>query len=156
MSTWRLERTADGVWVQGEIDLAKAVKFADAVNAAIADAASDRFALDLSGVTFIDSTGAYALTTLGNAHPSLDFVIQTSLAVFRVPRANRGDGRSVAKRRGLAATRGRTGVTTSAPSLSAASPTATRSPHDICYRQERPRSTLTGGEIKWETPGRLS
>jgi anti-anti-sigma factor len=84
MSTWRLERTADGVWVQGEIDLAKAVKFADGVNAAIADAASDRFALDLSGVTFIDSTGAYALTTLVNAHPSLDFVIRTSPAVFRV------------------------------------------------------------------------
>ena len=24
------------------------------------------------------------------------------------------------------------------------------------YRQERPRSTLTGGEIKWKTPGQLS
>jgi anti-anti-sigma factor len=61
-------RRADGrVAVTGEIDLSSALRLTDDVLAAAGDDADAPLELDLSGVTFIDSSGLQALITVTQA-----------------------------------------------------------------------------------------
>ena len=83
-SAWGLDRTPTGVAVRGELDLATAEKFGSAVQGAIESSARGPFSLNLSGVTFIDSSGVHALMRLVKEHGDTEFVIQTSPAVFAV------------------------------------------------------------------------
>jgi anti-anti-sigma factor len=78
---WDMERIDDGVAVRGEIDLATAGDLAEALYAAAA-ATDAGFLIDLSGVTFIDSTGIDALTRVLNVHADKRFVIVPSNQVF--------------------------------------------------------------------------
>jgi anti-anti-sigma factor len=67
--TWGLDRTTEGVRVWGEIDLAVG-EFTDQVIAAATRAARTDFVVDLSGVTFMDSTGWHALQELSETCPA--------------------------------------------------------------------------------------
>jgi anti-anti-sigma factor len=59
--TYSVRRTDDRVAVAGEIDLGSALDFTQDLLAAVGDAAGGHLELDLSGVTFIDSSGLHAL-----------------------------------------------------------------------------------------------
>jgi anti-anti-sigma factor len=83
-SAWGLDRTATGVVVRGELDLATAEKFASAVRGMVENLARGPFSVNLSGVTFIDSSGVHALMKLVKEHGETEFVIQTSPPVFAV------------------------------------------------------------------------
>ena len=78
---WDLERIDDGVAVRGEIDLATAGDLAEALYDAAATTDTG-FLIDLSQVTFIDSTGIDALTRVLNVHADKRFVIVPSNQVF--------------------------------------------------------------------------
>ena len=56
-STWGLDRTAEGVFVHGEVDLSSAERFAEDASKAVMEAPATTFLVDLSGVTFMDSAG---------------------------------------------------------------------------------------------------
>ena len=60
-SAWGLDRTAEGVRVYGELDLAAAEPFRGELSEAVSGAAGTTFLVDLSGVTFMDSSGLRAL-----------------------------------------------------------------------------------------------
>ena len=70
------------IWVSGEIDLATSDRLAAAISAA-ATAGTRRLVLDLSGATFIDSTGVHALLGATELAPSVT-VRAPSEAVRRV------------------------------------------------------------------------
>jgi anti-anti-sigma factor len=78
---WDMERIEDGVSVRGEIDLATAGDLAEALYDAAATTDTG-FLIDLSQVTFIDSTGIDALTRVLNVHADKRFVIVPSNQVF--------------------------------------------------------------------------
>jgi anti-anti-sigma factor len=78
---WDLERIDDGVAVRGEIDLATAGDLAEALYDAAATTDTG-FLIDLTQVTFIDSTGIDALTRVLNVHADTRFVIVPSNQVF--------------------------------------------------------------------------
>ena len=78
---WDLERIDGGVAVQGEIDLATAGDLAEALYDAAATTDTG-FLIDLTQVTFIDSTGIDALTRVLNVHADTCFVIVPSNQVF--------------------------------------------------------------------------
>jgi anti-anti-sigma factor len=78
---WDMEGIDDGVCVRGEIDLATAGDLAEALYEA-AGATDTGFLIDLSQVTFIDSTGIDALTRVLDVHADKRFVIVPSNQVF--------------------------------------------------------------------------
>jgi anti-anti-sigma factor len=81
---FELERTSDGVLVRGEVDLADADAFVDAVyREAIRDEGA-RFVIDLSGVTFMDSTGVHALVRVIERCRDTDLIIIPSRRVFAI------------------------------------------------------------------------
>jgi anti-anti-sigma factor len=81
---FELERTPDGVFVRGEIDLADADDFVDAVYRAAVQARDDRFVIDLSGVSFMDSTGVHALVSIIDRCRDTDLVVIPSRRVFTI------------------------------------------------------------------------
>src|ERR1700756_1607384 len=58
------------IWVSGEIDLATSDRLTAAISAA-ATAGTRRLVLDLSGATFIDSTGVHPLLSATELAPSV-------------------------------------------------------------------------------------
>jgi anti-anti-sigma factor len=82
-----LKRTPDGVSVRGEIDLNVAGLFADGLQTAAMDATPGKLVIDMSGVTFMDSTGINGLLKVIHRCPDIDLVIIPSYrvrAIFRV------------------------------------------------------------------------
>ena len=80
---WDMELIEDGASVRGEIDLATAGDLAEALYDAAATTDTG-FLIDLSQVTFIDSTGIDALTRVLNVHADKRFVIVPSNQVFKL------------------------------------------------------------------------
>lgn len=64
MALHRITATPEALRLEGEIDLAAADRLADALRAAIE---SGTTVVDLSGVTFLDSTGLHVLLSAGAA-----------------------------------------------------------------------------------------
>jgi anti-anti-sigma factor len=63
--SYSVRRTDDGVWVIGDIDLGSALGFTYDLLAAVSrDGGAEDLELDLTGVTFIDSSGLQALITV--------------------------------------------------------------------------------------------
>ena len=81
---WELAKSAEGVRAHGEIDLAAAEEFTDQLCATARASMQRSFVVDLSGVTFMDSTGIHALGAVAETCPRLDILIRTSPQVFRV------------------------------------------------------------------------
>ncbi len=80
--TWDLERTAEGVVVQGEVDLAVADAFEEQASEAVMCSAVGNFLIDLSGVTFMDSAGLRALTRVLQLRDGQRMIVQPSRRVF--------------------------------------------------------------------------
>jgi anti-anti-sigma factor len=75
-------RTRDGVSIRGDLDLADADDFVDAVYREAIQARDARFVIDLSGVTFMDSTGLHALVRVIERCRDTDLVIIPSRRVY--------------------------------------------------------------------------
>jgi anti-sigma B factor antagonist len=82
--TWGLDRTAEGLSVHGEIDLATAEPFEARTSEAVMDAPGSSVLLDLSRVTFMDSAGTRALIRVMKLQSGKSLVIQPSRPVFKV------------------------------------------------------------------------
>ena len=80
---WSLVRTDAGVSVRGEIDLSTAGDLEEQLHAAAMEAGIT-FEIDLSDVTFIDSTGITAMIHVVDAVPGTDVVVRASRQVFMV------------------------------------------------------------------------
>jgi anti-anti-sigma factor len=80
-STWGLEKTNEGVSVYGEVDLATAGDFAERLYETATDGTGP-FLIDLSQVTFIDSSGTQALTRVIEMCAGRDVVVQASRQVY--------------------------------------------------------------------------
>ena len=65
--TWGLARTAEGLFAHGEIDLATADPFEERATEAVMEAAGSSVLMDLSGVTFMDSTGLHLIVDVTRA-----------------------------------------------------------------------------------------
>ena len=83
-STWGLDRTPDGVRVYGELDLAAAEPFRDELAAAVGGASGSNFLVDLSGVTFMDSSGLRALLKALELDDGKEVIVQSSRQVFKL------------------------------------------------------------------------
>ena len=83
-STWYLDRTAEGVAVRGELDLASAEPFREQLSAAVCEATGKSFLIDLSGVTFMDSSGLRALIRALELGGGKDLIVQPSKQVFKI------------------------------------------------------------------------
>ena len=82
-STWGLDRTAEGVFVHGEVDLSSAERFAEDASKAVMEAPATTFLVDLSGVTFfMDSAGLRALIQVLDLRSGKDIIVQSSPQVF--------------------------------------------------------------------------
>src|SRR5438874_6446901 len=81
-STWGLDRTAEGIFVHGEVDLASAEAFAEVASKAVTEAPGTSFLVDLSGVTFMDSAGLRALIRVLELRRGNDMIVQSSPQVF--------------------------------------------------------------------------
>ena len=71
IATWSVEQLADGtsrVIVTGEVDLAVEEPFVAEVDSVAARDGGSAVVLDLSGVTFLDSSGVRALIRLRQRH----------------------------------------------------------------------------------------
>jgi len=79
---WGLDRTAEGLSVHGEIDLATAEPFEEQAGEAVMDAPGSSVLLDLSGVTFMDSAGLHALIRVMELRSGKSLTVQPSRAVF--------------------------------------------------------------------------
>jgi anti-anti-sigma factor len=84
--TWDLDRTAEGVVVHGEIDLGVAETFEVKASAAVMGSAVGNFLVDLSGVTFIDTTGVRALIRVLELRAGERMIVQPSRQVFMLLR----------------------------------------------------------------------
>jgi anti-sigma B factor antagonist len=82
--TWDLERTAEALFVHGEIDLAAADRFEERAFEAVMDAPASSVLIDLSGVTFIDSAGMHALIRVLELRSGKSLIVQPSRQVYRV------------------------------------------------------------------------
>jgi anti-anti-sigma factor len=92
-STWGLDRTAEGVAVYGELDLACAEQFGEELAAAVREGSGKSFLIDLTGVTFMDSAGLRALLKALQLPCGKDFIVQSSRQVFTLLHlANLTDG----------------------------------------------------------------
>ena len=83
-STWGLDRTAEGVRVYGELDLAAAEPFRSELSAAVTGASGTTFLVDLSGVTFMDSSGLRALLKALELDDGKEVIVQSSRQVFKL------------------------------------------------------------------------
>jgi len=81
---WGLDRTAEGLSVHGEIDLATAEPFEEQAGEAVMDAPGSSVLLDLSGVTFMVSAGLHALIRVMELRSGKSLTVQPSRAVFKV------------------------------------------------------------------------
>jgi anti-sigma B factor antagonist len=83
--TWTSDSTGrTTLAVAGELDLAVAADLVEAGRSRIADARSESLYLDLSGVTFIDSSALNALITIRNAASAPVVLIAPSRPVLRL------------------------------------------------------------------------
>jgi ABC-type transporter Mla MlaB component len=80
--TWRLDETDEGVAVRRD-RLGIRAEFGERLYEAVKDAPAPLI-IDLSGVTFIDSSGVHALTRRADVTAESDMVIQASRQVFTV------------------------------------------------------------------------
>src|SRR5439155_16550839 len=80
--TWGLDRTAEGVFVHGELDLAVADSFAEQASEVVLETAGPSVLIDLSGVTFMDSSGLRALLRVVGLGDGKTLIIQPSRQVF--------------------------------------------------------------------------
>ena len=80
--TWGLARTAEGLFVHGEIDLATADRFEERASEAVMDAPGSSVLIDLSGVTFMDSSGMRALIRVLELRSGKSLIVQPSRQVF--------------------------------------------------------------------------
>ena len=80
--TWGLARTAEGLFAHGEIDLATADPFEERATEAVMEAAGSSVLMDLSGVTFMDSTGMRALIRVLELRSGKSLIVQPSRQVF--------------------------------------------------------------------------
>ena len=80
--TWGLARTAEGLFAHGEIDLAAADPFEQRASEAVMGAAGSSVLIDLSGVTFMDSTGIRALIRVLELSSGKTQIVQPSRQVF--------------------------------------------------------------------------
>jgi anti-anti-sigma factor len=78
---WSVERTQDGASVDGEIDWENSAQIAKLLYEAAKDAEGP-FTIDLSAVTFMDSSGLSALTRVVDVCPGTNFVIRSSRHAF--------------------------------------------------------------------------
>ena len=86
-STWGLDTTADGVRVYGELDMDSAESFREQLSAALCErwgTSFTSFLIDLSGVTFMDSSGLRALRKALDLGSGKDVVVLTSRQVFKL------------------------------------------------------------------------
>jgi anti-anti-sigma factor len=83
-SAWGLDRTAEGVRVYGELDLAAAEPFRGELSEAVSGASGTTFLVDLSGVTFMDSSGLRALLKVLELDNGKDVIVQSSRQVFKL------------------------------------------------------------------------
>jgi anti-anti-sigma factor len=81
--TWSLERIDGGVSIQGEVDWENAAPVAKLLHEAVRDAEGS-FTIDLSAVTFMDSSGVGALTRVIDVSPDTRIVIQSSRQTFTI------------------------------------------------------------------------
>jgi anti-anti-sigma factor len=79
---WTLVRTDPGVSVRGEIDLSTVVDFEELLHAAAMESGST-FEIDLSDVTFIDSS-AITVIRVVNLVPQTDVVVRSSRHIASV------------------------------------------------------------------------
>lgn len=82
--TWDLDRTANGVVVHGEVDLAVADAFEEQASEAVMGSAVGNFLIDLSGVTFMDSAGLRALIRVLELRDGQRMIVQPSRQVFKL------------------------------------------------------------------------
>jgi anti-anti-sigma factor len=80
--TWGLDGTAEGAVVHGEIDLDTATAFEAPASEAMLLSRAVTFLVDLSGVTFMDSTGLRALIRVLEFHDDRRIIVQQSQQVF--------------------------------------------------------------------------
>jgi anti-anti-sigma factor len=94
-STWGLDRTAEGVRVHGELDLDSAEPFRGQLSAAVGEASGKSFLIDLSEVTFMDSTGLRALRKALELGSGKHLTVQASRQVFKILHLSGLDGDSL-------------------------------------------------------------
>ena len=80
--TWGLARTAEGLFAHGEIDLGTADPFEERASEAVMKAAGSSVLIDLSGVTFMDSSGMRALIRVLELRSGKSLIVQPSRQVF--------------------------------------------------------------------------
>ena len=78
---WSVEQSGAGVSVKGEIDWENAAQVAKILYEAAKDSEGS-FTIDLSAVTFMDSSGISALTRVIDVYPGTSIVIQASRQSF--------------------------------------------------------------------------
>jgi anti-anti-sigma factor len=91
--TWSVEETDVGVSITGEIDWENAPQVAKTLYEAAKDVEGS-FTIDMSGVTFMDSSGISALTRMIDVYPGTNIVIQSSrkaFAMLQLAGMTRGD-----------------------------------------------------------------
>jgi anti-anti-sigma factor len=71
-------RTAEGLTVHGEIDLATAESFEERAREAVMDTRGSSVLIDLSGVTFMDSAGMRALIRVMELRCGKSLIVQPS------------------------------------------------------------------------------
>jgi anti-anti-sigma factor len=91
--TWSVEGTEAGVAIKGEIDWENAPQIAKTLYEAAKDVEGS-FTIDMSGVTFMDSSGISALTRVIDVCPAANIVIESSrhaFAMLELAGMTRGD-----------------------------------------------------------------
>jgi anti-anti-sigma factor len=83
-STWAVDRTAEGAAVYGELDHACAAPFEEELAAAVMEGSGKSFLIDLSAVTFMDSSGLRALRTGLDLGGAKNLIVQPSRQVFKL------------------------------------------------------------------------
>lgn len=82
--TWRLDRTTEGVRVYGGSDLAAVEPSCGELSTAVSEASGTNFLVDLSGVTFMDSSGLRALLKALELDDGKEVIVQSSRQVFKL------------------------------------------------------------------------
>jgi len=88
--------------VYGELDMDSAESFREQLSAALCEPWGKSFLIDLSGVTFMDSSGLRALRKALDLGGGKDLIVQTSRQVFKSSRPpaaeHRGTSTSMSSR----------------------------------------------------------
>jgi anti-sigma B factor antagonist len=82
--TWGLARTAEELFVHGEIDLATADRFEEQALEAVLGTPGSSVLIDLSGVPFVDSAGLRALLRVVELDDGKTLIVQPSRQVFKL------------------------------------------------------------------------